>query len=151
MTGMSVRTKGAVEPSDLTDADYVRLLHLRDGLRRFQRWSEQLAIEAGVTPAHHQLLLVVKGHGGSEGPTIGDVADHLLLKHHSAVELVDRCERAGLATREHDAGDHRRVLVSLTAAGEDVLRRLSEVHEDELTSLAPHLIGALEAIVGEKA
>jgi DNA-binding MarR family transcriptional regulator len=139
MTGMSVRTKGAVEPGDLTDADYVRLLHLRDGLRRFQRWSEQLAIEAGVTPAHHQLLLVVKGHGGSEGPTIGDVADHLLLKHHSAVELVDRAVTAGLVRRRPDPVDLRTVRLTLTALGSRRLAELSALHLEELRRMGGRL------------
>jgi DNA-binding MarR family transcriptional regulator len=139
MTGMSVRTKGAVEPSDLTDADYVRLLHLRDGLRRFQRWSEQLAIEAGVTPAHHQLLLVVKAHGGSEGPTIGDVADHLLLKHHSAVELVDRAVTAGLVRRRPDPVDLRTVRLTLTALGSRRLAELSALHLEELRRMGGRL------------
>ena len=79
---------------ELTDADYDKLLQLRDGLRRFLRWSAQQAEEAGVTPAQHQLLLVVRAHPSS--PTIGDVADHLMLRHHSAVELVDRAVAAGL-------------------------------------------------------
>ena len=78
----------------LTDDDFAELLRFRDALRRFLRWSEDQARAAGLTPAQHQLLLAVRGHDGD--PTIGDVAEHLLLRHHSAVELVDRAERAGL-------------------------------------------------------
>jgi len=134
-----------------THPDYRALAEFRFQIRTFLKNSEAAAQAVGLEPQQHQLLLTIKGLPDGASPTVGYLAERMLLKHHSAVELVDRCERAGLTTREHDAEDHRRVLVSLTAAGEDVLRRLSEVHEDELMSLAPHLIGALEAIVGEKA
>src|SRR6187397_840176 len=86
-----------------TDADYRRLLSLRDGLRRFQHWSEVQATDAGLTAAQHQLLLAIRGNGSP--PSVGDVAAHLLLKHHSAVELVDRAERAGLVRRAPDPAD----------------------------------------------
>src|ERR1700747_2998504 len=101
----------------LTDADYEDLLMLRTGLRRFLRWSEQQAEEAGLTPAQHQLLLVVRGHADSRGPTIGEIADYLLLRHHSAVGLVDRADAAGLVTRTRDPEDHRVVRLQLTAVG----------------------------------
>jgi DNA-binding MarR family transcriptional regulator len=131
--------------------DYRALAEFRFQIRTFLKNSEAAAQTVGLEPQQHQLLLTIKGLPEGASPTVGYLAERMLLKHHSAVELVDRCERSGLTTREHDAEDHRRVLVSLTAAGEDVLRRLSEVHEDELTSLAPHLIGALETIVREDA
>ena len=80
----------------LRDADYEDLLILRTGLRRLMRWSEQQALAAGLTPAQHQLLLAVRGHADPRGPTVGEVADYLLLRHHSAVGLVDRAVSAGL-------------------------------------------------------
>lgn len=114
------------------DADYLRLLQLRTGIRRFLKWSGARAQEAGLTPAHHQLLLAIRGHGGSEAPTIGDVADHLLLRHHSAVQLVDRAEAAGLVTRERDETDHRVVRVTLSKRGGAILRSLAAEHLEEL-------------------
>ena len=84
----------------LPDESYAQLLALRTGLRRFQRWSEQQAADAGLTPAQHQLLLAIRGHSDPRGPTIGEVADYLLLRHHSTVGLVDRADAAGLVTRE---------------------------------------------------
>src|SRR3954449_994537 len=93
--------------ADLSGDDYQRLLEFRDGLRRFLRWSEDQAAAAGLTPAQHQLLLAVRGHAGAGDPTIGDVADHLLLRHHSVVGLVNRAEAAGLVTRWADADDQR--------------------------------------------
>ncbi len=86
--------------NQLSDEDFAELLRFRDALRRFLRWSEARAKEAGLTPAQHQLLLAIRGHDGD--PTIGDVADHLLLRHHSVVELVDRAERGGLVHRLAD-------------------------------------------------
>jgi len=81
-------------PTRLADEDYRRLLELRTGLRRFLRWSEEEAAAEDVTPAQHQLLLAIRGHGDRRRPTIGEVAEHLLLRHHSAVGLVDRAERS---------------------------------------------------------
>ena len=121
----------------LDDSEYARLLGFRNGLRRFLRWSEDRAKEAGLTPAQHQLLLSIRGHDGH--PTIGDVADHLLLRHNSAVELVDRAERAGLVRREADREDHRIVHVRLTASGARRLATLSAAHLEELKRLAPEV------------
>src|ERR687887_1391800 len=92
-----------------SDEDYRRLLELRTGLRRFLRWSEQQAESAGVTPAQHQLLLAIRGHPDPRGPTIGDVAGYLLLRHHSVVGLVNRAESAGLIRRGADP-DNRSVV-----------------------------------------
>ena len=126
----------ASEPSD---ADYARLLGLRTRLRGFIHWSESQARGAGLTPAQHQLLLAVRGHDDPRGPTIGQVADYLYIRHHSAVELVDRADSAGLVERIEDPDDRRVVRVGLTPAGRKALRALSEVHLDELARLADHL------------
>jgi DNA-binding MarR family transcriptional regulator len=123
----------------LSDADYEDLLTLRTGLRRFLRWSEQQAEEAGLTPAQHQLLLAIRGHSDRRGPTIGEVADYLLLRHHSAVGLIDRADAAGLVERARDAQDHRLVRLQLTATGTKRLEALSAEHLEELQRLARRL------------
>ncbi len=122
---------------DLTDDDFARLLEFRDGLRRFLRWSEERARAAGVTPAQHQLLLAVRGHGSP--PSVGEVAEHLLLRHHSAVELVDRAVEAGLVRRTHGDVDQRVVRVALTDEGQDRLAALSQTHVEELGRVGPRL------------
>lgn len=122
-----------------SDAVYAKLLALRTGLRRFERWSEQQARDAGLTPAQHQLLLAIRGHGDPAGPTIGEVAGHLLLKHHSAVGLIDRAEAAGLVARMRTADDHRVVRLSLTRSGAERLEALSRLHVEELRRLASQL------------
>ena len=122
---------------DLTDENFARLLELRDGLRHFLRWSEDRAREAGLTPAQHQLLLAVRGHGSP--PSVSDLAGHLVLRHHSAVELVDRAVHAGLVERVHGDGDQRVVRVVLTAEGGRHLQALAETHMEELARLAPRM------------
>jgi DNA-binding MarR family transcriptional regulator len=117
--------------SRLTDADFQRLLQFRDGLRRFQRWSEAEAKRSGLTPAQHQLLLAIRGHAGG-APSVGDVAEHLLLRHHSVVELVDRAGNVGLVERHVDPDDHRVERLALTELGEARLAELSAAHLDEL-------------------
>ncbi len=120
----------------LRDADYEDLLTLRTGLRRIQRWSEQQAEEVGLTPAQHQLLLAIRGHGDRRGPTVGEVADYLLLRHHSAVGLVDRAVAAGFVKRVRDPQDHRVVRLQLTPKGGTRLEALSELHLEELERLS---------------
>ncbi len=127
------------EPPDLDDADYQRLLLFRTGLRRFLHWSEQQATGAGLTAAQHQLLLAIRGHADPRGPTVGEVAGYLLLRHHSAVGLVDRAADAGLVTRRQDREDHRVVRLQLTPRGIQLLRQLTTLHFEELSRLGPQM------------
>ena len=120
----------------LEDADYQRLLGLRTNLRQFLRWSEQQAEAVGLKPTHHQLLLAIRGHDDPRGPTIGEVADYLLLRHHSAVELTQRVGALGLIRRSNDPDDGRVVRLALTAKGSTTLEQLSGLHLAELSRLA---------------
>jgi DNA-binding MarR family transcriptional regulator len=130
----------------LSDADYQRLLEFRVGLRRFLRWSEEQASGVHVTPAHHQLLLAIRGHADPQGPTVGDVAEALLLRHHSAVELIDRAVAAGLIKRTTDAYDLRIVRLRLTANGARKLEQLAARHVEELARIAPRMRALWEGI-----
>ena len=120
----------------LTQQDFERLLEFRVTLRRFQRWSEDQAQAAGLTHVQHQLLVAIKGHPGGEPPTVGDLAGYLLLRPHSAVELVDRAELAGLVERTRDPADGRVVRVRLTPEGDQILHRLTRAHLERLYELA---------------
>ncbi|MDA8321578.1 MAG: MarR family transcriptional regulator [Actinomycetota bacterium] len=120
----------------MADADFEQLLAFRSSLRRFQRWSEDQARAAGLTSAQHQLLVAVRGHPGSEPPTVGELAEYLLLRHHSVVELVDRAELAGLVRRTADPRDARLVRVRLTGRGSRILDELTPAHLVQLHSLA---------------
>jgi DNA-binding MarR family transcriptional regulator len=126
-------------PEGLSDQDYERLLAFRSGLRRFLRWSEEQAVAVGLTPVQHQLLLAVRGHPDELGPTVGDVAESLQLRHHSVVGLVDRAAGAGLVVRRPDAEDHRRVRLRLTPLGARRLGQLSRRHLEELGRLETRL------------
>jgi DNA-binding MarR family transcriptional regulator len=124
---------------DLADGEYRRLLEFRTGIRRFLSWSEAQAASVGVTPAQHQLMLAIRGHDGPDGPTIGDVADALILRHNSAVGLIDRAVEAGLVARHVDEHDARVVRLRLTALGARRIRQLSDAHLEELRRLVPRV------------
>lgn len=123
----------------LVDADFERLLVFRDGLRRFLRWSEDQAKAVGLTGTQHQLLLAVRGHGGP--PSIGEVAQHLLLRHHSVVELVDRAVAADLVERIHDVDDQRVVRIRLSDTGARKVEALAGAHLEELSRLRSQFTG----------
>ena len=125
-----------------TDKDYERLLAFRTRLREFDQWSRAAAEAQGLTHSQHQLLLAIRGHRGPDGPTIGDVAEALLVKHHTASELVSRAEDLGLVERQRDTQDSRRVHLLLTDKGSDTLRQLTAVHLEEVRRLA-RLLGDL--------
>jgi DNA-binding MarR family transcriptional regulator len=120
---------------DLSNAQYRELLAVRTTLRKFLRWSEEQARAEGLTPAQHQLLLAVRGSSDVRGPTIGDVAEALLVRHHSAVGLVDRAVDSGSVRRVADPDDERVVRLRLTESGARTLRRLSKRHLSELRRL----------------
>jgi DNA-binding MarR family transcriptional regulator len=120
-----------------SDHDYARLAELRHALLSFLRWSGDEARRAGMTPAQHQLLLTIRATSHPDGPTVGEVAQALLIRHHSAVELADRAQDAGLVTRRRDPDQHSQVRLSLTEHGREMLARLSQTHIRELRQLAP--------------
>jgi DNA-binding MarR family transcriptional regulator len=122
------------------------LADFRFELRRFLRFSECAALDAGLQPQQHQLLLQVAGAPPMIAVTIAYAAERLELKHNSAVELVDRSEREGLLERTVDANDKRRAILCITRKGRRILERLSDEHARELNDLAPRLIHALERV-----
>lgn len=125
----------------LADGDFRRLLEARIALRRFERWGDDQAAAVGLTPAWHDLLLAVRGHGGGAGPTIGDIAETLAVRPHTAVELCNRVQRAGFIDRRRDGQDGRVVRIALTDDGQRVLAALATVHTEQLRRLASVLDG----------
>jgi len=117
--------------------EYEALAAFRHALARFLGFSETAAATAGLTPRQYQALLALKGGGGTL--TVGELAQRLLLHHHSAVGLVDRLERLGLAKRSADPRDGRRVHVAPTRKGERQVARLAALHRDELRDSAATL------------
>lgn len=117
----------------LADDEYRSLARFRHALREFLAFSEDAARAQGITPAQHQLLLMVRGSEASGSrPSLTDVADHLHIRLHSAGELVGRAADHGLVERLIDPDDARRTLVTTTPAGRDQLERLSVLHRREL-------------------
>jgi DNA-binding MarR family transcriptional regulator len=132
---------------NLSLTEYRELARFRFEIRQFLQFSEQAARDHGLEPQQHQALLALKGLPETTPATIGELAGRLLVKHHSAVGLVDRLEKAGLLSRRPNPGDARQVLVQLTHAGETVLRRLSLAHRLELQESGPQLLDALRTIL----
>ena len=126
----------------LTDEQFARILEFRVALRRFGRFSEEQATKLDMTAAQYQLLLAVRGHGHPLGPTIADIARYLLIRHHSAVGLVDRTRDLGLIERRRDGDDQRLVRLVLTPLGDERLNALAQAHLKELHRLA-EVLGAL--------
>jgi len=125
----------------LTEADFAALFGFRYALRRFLAFSAEAAGGVGLTPQQHQALLAIRAGEGRE-LIVGALAERLLLRPHSATELVDRMEKLGLVTRTVGQADRRQVTVRLTRKGEQLLNGLSEAHRAELRRLRP-LLGEL--------
>ena len=119
--------------------DYARLAAFRHALRRFLRFSEDAAAAVGLTGQHYQAMLVVRGCPEDARVTINDLARQLLIKHNSAVELVDRLVEGDLLAREPSASDRRKVELRLTPQGRKVLAKLAAVHRAELERVGPDL------------
>ena len=128
-------------------SSYSALAEFRFQIRRFLHFSEQASVSHGLEPQQHQLMLAVKGLPEDRRPTIRAIADRLLIAHHSAIGLVQRMEKLGVVRRRPSEDDRREVLVELTAYGERVLKKLSDVHEQELQVMGPELIRALQSVM----
>jgi len=128
-----------------TDIDYAALAEFRFALRRFQVFSEAKAAEAGLTPQQHQALLAIRA-AGPDDATIGYVAQRLIVKPHSASELVDRLEAQRLVRREPAPSDRRRALLRLTPQAIEILSDLSAVHREEIRRLQPLLVEHLKRL-----
>jgi DNA-binding MarR family transcriptional regulator len=127
------------EPPPLEPADYQSLGEFRRAIRDFLAFSEESAREYGVTAQQHQALLAIKAHVGPEPMSIGELADSLLIKNHSAVGLVARLVERGLVRRRPSESDRRRVLLTLEARGDEVLERISQNNLGKLAVAARSL------------
>jgi DNA-binding MarR family transcriptional regulator len=132
---------------DASLAVYRRLAEFRHQIRQFLHVSEQAARDNGIEPQQHQLMLAIKGLPEGARPTVTTLALRLCLKHHSAVELVNRLVERGVAVRCQSKEDRREVLVELTPQGEEILDKLKDLHIRELQTKSPELCQTLKAIV----
>lgn len=131
--------------------DYRSLAEFRYQIRRFLHFSEMAARGAGLEPKQHQLLLAIKGLSPEVRPTVRTLAERMQLKHHSAVELIDRLERSELVVRRRADSDRREVLVELLPKGERLLRNLSLHHQNELQNSGPKLAQTLHRLIARPA
>lgn len=134
-----MQLKKAERRYHLETRDYAQLADFRHALRKFLRFSEMSAARAGLTSQHYQAMLVLRGCPDDKRVTINDLAQQLLIKHNSAVELVDRLAREGLVVRKPSSADRRKVELRLTARGRQVLAKLAAMHRTELERIGPVL------------
>ena len=135
----SARTARGGPRRPLAPVECEVLAAFRYTLRHFLSFSEAAAAQVGLASQQYQALLAIKGTPGRESVTINELAKLLLIKHNSAVGLVDRLESEGLVRRSIAREDRRKVNVRLTRKGIRVFERLAAVHRDELRRIGPKL------------
>jgi DNA-binding MarR family transcriptional regulator len=119
--------------------ELIERAHFRHRLRLFERFTEEACAEAGITMPQYLLLLQLAGRPEKDWALIGELAECLVLRHHTAVELTNRCEAAGFVVRERDTQDLRRVRVHLTAAGARIVSRIVRAHRQEFDVLRTYM------------
>ena len=127
--------------------DFKSMAELRYQIRRFLRFSETAARQAGIEPQQHQLMLAVRGLPENLKPTIGVLAERMQLQHHSTVELIDRLVDRGFLCRLRSTDDRRQVLVKLTHEGDKLLKSLSLHHLEELQTTGPTFVKVLQNLI----
>ena len=131
----------------LDSDDYEGLANFRYLLRKFLRFSKDfLRATAGLNPEQYEALLTIKGFAAPVGLTISQLSERLQVKHHSAVNIVDRLVEAKLITRETGKTDRRWRHVQLTAKGEKLIEELAAMHRKEIRERSAELINALERL-----
>jgi DNA-binding MarR family transcriptional regulator len=135
---------------EITTDEYRALAELRYRIRHFLREGDAVAEAAGLEPQQYLLLLAIRGLPPGEEATIRTLAERLVLKHHSTVELIDRLETHGYVRRSRGRDDRRRVLVSLLPRGERLLEQVARNRIGELRSNGHALVRAIDQLL-EKA
>jgi DNA-binding MarR family transcriptional regulator len=127
--------------------DYEALAELRYQGRKFLRFSKDLLrAEAGLNPEQYEALLAIKAFASPQGLFISQLSERLQIRHHSAVNIVDRLVERKLVTRAAGETDRRRRHVQLTAKGEKVIEELAAVHWKELSARSSEMIKGLERL-----
>jgi len=129
------------------NAQYQALAEFRFRIRQFLRGSDAAAEEAGIEPRQYQMLLAVRGLPPGQVASIRTLASQLFLRHHSAVEMIDRLEDKGYVARNRSVEDRRQVIVSLLPCGERLLERLARSRLEELRASGLTLVKALTRLL----
>lgn len=138
--------KSMSQQSKLDDADYSALAQFRRSIREFLSFSEEAAKKSGLTPQQHQAILAIRGTPTERGFSVGDLAAHLMIQHHSAVELINRLVSAQLVERAVAADDRRKMHLHLTLRAHELLEELSWAHVSELRRRGPELADMLNEL-----
>jgi DNA-binding MarR family transcriptional regulator len=134
----------------ISDAEYRALAELRYRIRHFIQEGDAAAQRANLEPQQYLMLLAIRGLPQRAPATIRTLAERMAVKHHSAVELIDRLESHGLARRSRSAGDKREVRVSLMPRGSKLLERVARERLSELKASGAALANAITALVERK-
>jgi DNA-binding MarR family transcriptional regulator len=127
--------------------DYEALAEFRYLLRKFLRFSKDFLRNTGdLNPEQYEALLAIKACAAPNGLTISQLSERLQVRHHSAVNIVDRLVEAKLITREAGETDRRRRHVQLTAKGETLIEKLAVVHRTEIRGRSTEMMKALERL-----
>ena len=110
------------------------------------RSASSAAAAVGLPPQQHQALLAIAGHLGPQPPSVGTIAERLLIAPHTAAELVARMIDAALLIKMPSQADRRRMTLTLTDNAELLLRELSTAHLNEFKTVEPVLTLALRRI-----
>src|SRR5882762_5379898 len=132
---------------EITTAEYQALAELRYLIRKFVGEGDAVARAAGLEPQQYLLLLALRGLPEGTEATIRTLADRLAVRHHSAVELIDRLEAHGCVRRSRSRDDRRRVLVALLPRGEKLLEQVVRHRISELRSGGAALVKAISALL----
>jgi DNA-binding MarR family transcriptional regulator len=97
--------------------DFEEAARLREALRRFLREAVGITRGHGLSPRHHELLLMISASEGGRS-TVSELVERLQLTQSTVTELVQRAEESGLLRRQQSSADGRVVHLSLTEEGE---------------------------------
>ena len=127
-------------PYPLSKREFETLADFRYQIRKFVRFSEQLALRHGLKPQQYLLLLQIRGFPGRDWATVGELAERLQAQHHGVVALISRCEKLGLVERRRSWKDRRQIEVHLLGKGDKLLHKLARLHRAELVSLQDRFV-----------
>ena len=121
--------------AQLSKKEFESLSEFRFQIRRFERFSETVIAEFGITPLQYLLMLHIKGYPDRDYASVGELAERLQSSPHGVVALISRCEALGLVQRKKSTLDKRQVDIHLLKEGEMILTKLAALHRSELRSL----------------
>jgi len=126
-------------PASLSKEEYETLALHRYVIQQFLHFSEGVLQKAGLTPQQYQAMLAIKALPDRDYMTMGELAECLLIRPHSAVGLINRLEALGLVVRQTPKTDRRQIHLRLTEQGCQVLERMAERHVGKWRQLGPQL------------